>query len=106
LIVHSGSEEEVRDLISYAEEMRHYEGTQARLMVAAPTQAVLALSPAVETLGFFPASVLFPLADRVVSGCGFNVMRQMAPFRQKHYYLPFARRFDDQYWRAAYWRKN
>lgn len=105
-IVHSGNRDEVRELISYAEEMRQYEGAHARLIVAAPEHNVPALPVYARKLGLFPARALFPFADRIISACGFNIMRQMAPFRQKHYSMPFARRFDDQYWRAAYWRQN
>jgi hypothetical protein len=104
LIVHSGNQGEVRELVAYAEDLRHCEGSGARLVVNAPTLNVPALPVYAQSLGLFPAGTLFPFAERVISACGFNIMRQMSAFRQKHYYLPFARRFDDQYWRAAYWR--
>ena len=107
LIVHSSNTAEVSELIAYADELRHSEKSRSRLVVVSPEQNVPVTLPApVQTLGFFPAQTLFPLAERVVSACGFNVMRQMAPFRHKHSYLPFGRRFDDQYWRAAYWRQR
>lgn len=106
LLVHAGKAEEVHDLVTYAAELRHYAGSRAPLVVAAPTLHLSHLPPYAQSLGLFPAWALLPLAERVVSGCGFNIMRQMLPFRHKHCYLPFPRRFDDQYWRAAYWRQQ
>jgi hypothetical protein len=49
----------------------------------------------------YPATPLLPLADRILTACGFNVMRQTAAYRQQHRFLPFPRRFDDQFLRAA-----
>lgn len=106
LIVHSGSREEVHELVAYAEELRNCERSSVRLLVAAPEHHVPALPVYAHGLGPFPASTLFPFAERVISACGFNVMRQMAPFREKHHGMPFGRRFDDQYWRAAYWKQR
>jgi len=42
-----------------------------------------------------------PIADRIITACGFNSMRQTAPYRHKHHFLPFLRRLDDQYLPAA-----
>jgi len=106
LIVHSGNREEMHELVAYAEDLRHCERSKARLVVTAPALNVPALPVYAQSLGLIPADTLFPFAERVISACGFNIMRQMSPFRNKHYYLPFARRFDDQYWRAAYWRQD
>jgi hypothetical protein len=100
LIVHSGPAQEVSALISYAEELREVERVDARLALIA--QRVPAGVPSEVTLvDCYPASLLFPLADRVISACGFNVMRQMRGRDGKHRFIPFARRFDDQFRRAA-----
>jgi hypothetical protein len=42
-----------------------------------------------------------PRASRIVTACGFNVMRQTEPYRDRHTFLPFPRRYDDQFTRAA-----
>jgi hypothetical protein len=100
LVVHSGSDEEVAEVVSYADEMRRIEGIEVRLVLM--TRATASKLPAdVRCLDVYPAALLFPLAARVISACGFNVMRQMAAYREKHRCLPFARRFDDQFKRAA-----
>ena len=49
----------------------------------------------------FPASYLFESAEQIVSACGFNIMRQTETFKEKHQFLPFWRRFDDQFLRAS-----
>ncbi len=43
---------------------------------------------------------LFEKAEKIFSGCGFNTMYQTFAFADKHYFLPFPRRYDDQNWRA------
>jgi hypothetical protein len=49
----------------------------------------------------YPAWPMFQRADRIISGAGFNVMRQAEPYRKKHRFVPFPRALDDQYTRAA-----
>ncbi|HEX8072308.1 MAG TPA: hypothetical protein VF546_20350 [Pyrinomonadaceae bacterium] len=100
LVVHSAPCAEVAELVAYADELRRLEQPEARLVLltrAAPP----ALPAAVRRLDFYPAAALFPFAARVVSACGFNVMREMAAHRHKHRFMPFPRRFDDQFARAA-----
>ncbi|MBI3652365.1 MAG: hypothetical protein HY231_15190 [Acidobacteria bacterium] len=59
----------------------------------------------VEHFDFYPASAIFPVADRIITACGFNAMRQTEAYRDKHRFLPFERQFDNQFARA-YRRKN
>jgi hypothetical protein len=100
LVVHSAPAAEVAELVAYADELRRVEQPEARLILltrdAPPT-----LPAFVQRLDCYPAAPLFPLAARVVSACGFNIMREMAAHRHKHRFMPFARRFDDQFARAA-----
>ena len=98
LIVHSGSEEEVRELIAFAEECRQLEKAQANLILIAPH------CPAnlpVTHLNFYPAHLLFPYAEKIFTACGFHAMRQTEKNKHKHRFMPFARRFDNQFQRAA-----
>jgi hypothetical protein len=37
----------------------------------------------------------------IITGCGFNAMRQTLPYRERHRFIPFPRRYDDQFLRAA-----
>ena len=86
LVVHSGPEEEVRELVAYAREL------------GAPKQVIVA--------GTYPAAHLFPAAAKIVTAAGFNVMLETEQWRAKHVVVPFARRFDDQFVRASRRRKK
>jgi hypothetical protein len=130
LIVHSGTSEETNELVAYAVEMSRLEGVQARLVLIAPEvnckpQAQTLdtghqsselepwiidnqqeipdskLRAQVEHFDFYPATAFFPVADRIITACGFNVMRQTESYKEKHRFMPFARRFDNQFLRAA-----
>ncbi len=100
LIVHSGPEDEVRELVAYAEELRRVAATPPdRVLVA--TRCTVALPAGFEALDAYPVEHLFPAAARIISAAGFNVMLETEPWRDKHDVVPFARTFDDQFWRAA-----
>jgi hypothetical protein len=89
LVVHSGPADEVRELGDYAKEMR-------ALAKVKPDRIVVASDAEV-----YPASTLFPAAAKIFSAAGFNVMLETWQWSGKHEVLPFARRFDDQFLRAA-----
>lgn len=115
IIVHAGPVEEAAELVAYAAEMRHAEQVNPRLILISPAQpgairaalsstntaALPGLQTPFEQFDFYPAAAFFPIADRIITACGFNAMRQTTKFREKHRFLPFARRFDDQFRRAA-----
>jgi len=101
LIVHSGSAAELTELLAYADEMRRLENSAARLVLLARTPPPQSMPTGVCCYDLYPASSVFHLAHRVVSACGFNVMRQMAAHRKRHRFMPLPRRFDDQFQRAA-----
>lgn len=100
VVVHSGPEHEVAELVAYAEELRMLASEPPpRVLVA--TRSVSDLPDGFERVDSDPAGQLFPLAERIISGAGFNVMLETEPWCDKHEVVPFARRFDDQYLRAA-----
>lgn len=106
LVVHSEPHEETEQLVQYAREMAMIEGIAPRFVVATPEADAFAREPDDDILAIdlFPASALFARADRIITACGFNAMRQAAPFGDRHRFLPFARRYDDQYLRAERYR--
>lgn len=91
LIVHSGPEHEVEELIAYAKELGDEPIVVATRCAIAGVERIDTDSPA----DFFSA------ATRIVSAAGFNVMLETEPWRDKHHVVPFPRRFDDQFLRAA-----
>jgi hypothetical protein len=104
LVVHAGPDDELLELVSYARELAQREGTsqgeKEPIVVCRPGGAALVRAGAL-TVDVHPALSLVERATRVVTACGFNVMRQLAPFASKHHFLPLPRRYDDQYTRAA-----
>jgi hypothetical protein len=55
---------------------------------------------------FYPAYPCFEKVHKIVTACGFNSMLQTKAFRHKHVFIPFERRFDNQYLRASYRKKG
>jgi hypothetical protein len=116
LVVHAGPSAEVKELCAYAAEQARIEGVFPHLVVVAPRPPAAAGPgpPALSTLlpveqgvrslhlcDLYPAAPLFPQAERIITACGFNAMRQTQAFAARHRFLPFPRRFDDQFLRAA-----
>lgn len=100
LVVHSGPDRETLELVDYARECAALEGATPSLALISPA-APDGLPPDVRHVAINPAWPLFATADRIVSAAGFNTVRQAAPHRDRHRVLPFPRRFDDQFTRAA-----
>jgi hypothetical protein len=85
LVVHSGPDAEVDALVALAR------GTGHRVLVARPGGG---------DLDVHPAATLFDGAAAIVTGAGFNAMRQAAPYRERHRFIAFPRPLDDQRARA------
>lgn len=103
LIVHAGAPGEVAELLAYATEIAQCESLHAAdllLLLLAPERPAT-LPPHIRHRACYPAPPLFPLADRIITACGFNSMRQTAPYHERHRFLPFPRYYDDQFRRAA-----
>jgi hypothetical protein len=94
VVLHSGPPEELRQLVAYAQDIQGSEGISAPIQVVGP-------SPTSGTLPCFPAAGYFARAARMVTACGFNIMRQSAGARTRHHFLPLPRPLDDQFARAA-----
>jgi hypothetical protein len=89
LVVHSGPDEEVRELVAFAKEL----GKSKELRVISGAEV-------------WPAAPLCPAAAKIITAAGFNVMLETEQWRAKHGIVPFARRFDDQFVRAARRKKR
>lgn len=103
LVVHGGPPAEVEELLRYARDMACLEGVRPRIVLVSgcdPTDLSPELLVGVTRLTAHPAWPLFAQAERVVTAAGFNAVRQLAPWRERHRMMPFARRFDDQFTRA------
>ena len=99
-ILHSGPVDEVRALLGYADQLAAEESIEPQIILITQSPPP-DLPPRIITLDLYPAEPLLPMLARIITGCGFNAMRQAAPFRERHRWLPFARPFDDQELRGA-----
>ena len=106
LILHSGPDEEINDLINYAKQIRNIELKQNPLLLVSPSAINKWSHQQVMHKRFFPAHQLMPFVDKIITACGCNTMRQAKQYRHKHHFFPFSRRYDDQYFRAAFYRNN
>ncbi len=106
LVLHSGPDEEVDDLITYAKQIRKIEQKQNPLLLVTPSATNKWAHQPVKHIRYYPAQNLMPHVDKIITACGFNTMRQANVYRNKHHFFPFARRFDDQYFRAALYRNT
>jgi hypothetical protein len=88
----------VAELVGYAEETAAAEGVLPRLVLVSPPEVA---PDGVYRLDAYPAWPLFAHASRIISAAGWNIVRQAAPWRDRHRMLPFPRLFDDQFTRAA-----
>ncbi len=123
LVVHSGPDEETLELARYAADIAAGSaagtagtaaggaapsgtgGTRPQLVVISRRRPA-ALDPAIAHLDVRPAWPLFDQAAHVFAGAGSNVVRQLAPHRERTSLLPFDRRYDDQYARAIRFRAD
>jgi len=103
VVLHSGPREEVAELLAYGRDIQSSEGIEAELRVVGPAAAESGSHP---WLPQFPATGYFQQATRVITACGFNVMRQSLGARARHHFMPFARPLDDQFTRAERRRIN
>jgi hypothetical protein len=92
LVVHSGPRDEVERLVELA-------GTD---MAKRGDGQIVAVLPhgtphaAFRSFEFFPASLLYPAAHRVVTGAGYNCIAEAGPLGEKHLCRAFSRRYDEQ----------
>jgi hypothetical protein len=100
LICHAGADREIAELLDYAALQARYQRRQPQVLLVAPQRPDW-LPAEVAHLDCYPVYPLFALVDAIFSAGGFNSMRQTAAFADKHYPLPFPRRFDDQFARVA-----
>jgi hypothetical protein len=104
LVVHSGPDAEILELVAYARELAAFEGRSPPLTLVSPRRPA-ALPAEIAHLDVYPVWPLFPSAERIITAAGFNAVRQLAPWRERHRMLPFPRTLDDQFTRAARTRR-
>ena len=95
LVVHGFDCEEVETLCKYALERAASHGKEVRVLLSSDCDPKLL---GVEKISGAPIDFM-PHVDKIVSACGFNTMYETKAFRQKQIFMPFPRKYDDQFWR-------
>lgn len=98
LVVHSGPAAETAELLAYARDMARAEHANARLVLVSPQPPA---DSQLIHLDLYPSAPLYYRVDRLISACGFNMMRQARGLDERHRFLPMPRPLDDQFLRAA-----
>jgi len=100
LIAHSYPVDEVLQLYDYAQDLAKVQNKNYSFVIIS-SSPIEGISSQVLQLNIFPAYPFFIYADRIFTGCGFNSMKQTETIKEKHSFIPFPRRFDDQFQRAS-----
>lgn len=104
LVVHSGPESEINQLLLFAENQLAYYQCRLPIILLAPRRPT-ELKKDIIYFNVHPAYHLIRHASIVVSGAGFNLIDEMKQYKIKHCLLPFPRKYDDQFYRAARYRE-
>lgn len=104
LVIHSYPEDEILELVEYAQDKIQSEQIDLPLLIVSP-QRPQRLPEKTEHTALYPATPLFERAHWIITAGGFNSMRQLRAYAHKHFPLPMLRRFDDQYTRVRRWRE-
>ncbi len=99
IVTHSGPLAEVTELLDYANDMMEVEKVSPQVLLISPFKPEHTVK--YYHAAVFPACPYFDHADRIITGCGFNSMQETRKYREKHFFIPFYRRYDDQFARAA-----
>jgi len=104
MIMHSGSAGEVELLMGYARETAGIKGVDPYYWIV--TQSDVHTKADKITRDLIPTYELISHADCLFSACGFNMMYHTRNLKIPHYFIPFPRKYDDQFLRARLRREG
>jgi hypothetical protein len=99
LIVHSGPTHELEILYRHALDISSIHNQKPLFLILTQVKDLLPGNDIVQ-LDYFPAEHFFPYADKIFTACGFNSMYQTRQYAEIHHFIPFDRKYDDQFERA------
>lgn len=105
VICHSGNDHELEELCSFALDIKAIRKSTSQLFLISPQKPV-ELNSQIEWQSSSLAREYFENAEFIVTACGFNLMNECSLYKSKHYFIPFDRKFDDQFFRAEIYRRK
>lgn len=106
LIIHSGNNEELKNLYDYACDTALLDNASPNFAVVGQIPRPNYLPKHIPYYSVYPVTSLLEKANKVISGAGFNIMQQMLTMKDKHIVLPFERALDDQFLRVKLAKNN
>jgi hypothetical protein len=99
IIVHSGPTHELEILYRHALDISSIHNQKPLFLILTQVKDLLPGNDIVQ-LNYFPAVHFFPFAEKIFTACGFNSMYQTRQYAEIHHFIPFDRKYDDQFERA------
>ena len=107
IIIHSGNLDECLALFQQANDLANLHNKIPRLIFIHPNptnlKGKLKHSVVVQDFGLLE---YVERAEKVFTACGFNLMHELVRYKAKHEYLPFYRKYDDQFLRAKIFKQK
>jgi hypothetical protein len=100
LVVHSGPEAEVAELVQRAADLRWAARASVQIIVVSPSRPSR-LPGDSDWRDIYPVAPFLPHAQRILTAAGFNVMHETVQLGDRHHFFPYPRALDDQFARAA-----
>jgi hypothetical protein len=115
LLIHAEPYEELLVLLAYTVDKYQISNSNAKIIILSTinTQKIYNylqsfcnnIRISIKTFQILPTFTipifLLEKAEKICTACGFNSMQQTEKYANKHFFIPFERRFDDQFWRAS-----
>ncbi|MFY7788265.1 MAG: hypothetical protein ACOVQA_10365, partial [Thermoflexibacteraceae bacterium] len=108
LILHSEPAEEIAVLLHYAYDKQQLSKDKVIFVVVSQIASTAIqkelnnylFDVKITYLKTFDTDSLVKKAKKIFTACGFNTMHYLQDYSHKHYYIPFERKYDDQFWRS------
>ncbi len=97
LLIHSGGVEELDELLAYAKDCAERDNNNPKWVVASQVQPTQKVDQFINEV---PHNIDLASVEKIVSACGYNAMQELKPYQYKHLFMPFPRKYDDQFLRA------
>jgi hypothetical protein len=96
LLVHSGTQDECETLYDYAQKIASIHSVNPFFFLCGNFSRS-AVNPSKTIFQMYPVCQYYSLFDRVITGAGFNSVRQVKKHARVYNFYPFERLYDDQY---------